>query len=281
MDYNLKSLENYHDFILNKNKVRSFLTSDLISVGNTGICLVPEWICESITISIKNAKWMPIYYKVKVTNENISPFSLDENDLKQLIFHYSLSQYPIVVIFAFACGYYDNKVISLIEFIRSENLNITIILDLSQSYGLIDYSLLIKKSDITYFSFNGNKLISANGALRITKDNISDYEKMQPIFDQLGKKQLNSANIIFKEIINNLISDKNHWLSIKETLNPRSNGHRTIILNLTEDEKKSLSLLGYGQYMHPKPQGNSYFCSKSYIYNSRKSFLIFNKRRSI
>lgn len=144
--------------------VHRFFSDDLRQVADRGLCLLPEWICESMVEAVHQAGWIVDFYPVMPPDLARVPLEVSEGEVRRRV---ARASRPCVVLLAHPLGYIDPSISALIAHDWPGQCPV-LLLDSSQSYGLFPIWPSSERVMATYVSFNGNKLIDMGGALRMT-----------------------------------------------------------------------------------------------------------------
>ncbi|SAI47006.1 Uncharacterised protein [Bordetella ansorpii] len=142
--------------------VRGFFEQDLKRISRHGVCLLPEWICESMVQAARAAHWQPAFYAVLPPGRAEVALQMDLDDLQQ---RYAAVAGPKAVLLAHPMGYVDPHCAA---FANGGAPSCPCFIDWSQSYGSIPLQPSLSRCCAAYVSFNGNKLIGDGGAVRLT-----------------------------------------------------------------------------------------------------------------
>lgn len=143
--------------------VRQFFSDDLKRVADWGLCLLPEWICDSMVEAVYQAGWDVDFYPVVSPDRARVPLEASEGEVRRRV---ARAPSPCVVLLAHPLGYIDPSVSALIANDWPGQRPV-LLLDASQGYGLFPVWPDTQRVTATYVSFNGNKLIDMGGALRV------------------------------------------------------------------------------------------------------------------
>ncbi len=271
-------------------QVRSFFEEDLNRIGR-GICILPEWICHSMTEAVLRTPHRLTFYGVNHMKESLIPLEANWSYVIDLILQNEKIYQNIIVLTAFPLGYIDSKIKYLYFFLKEKRLaKVHLFMDLAQSYGSYFFLDDLDHVNAIYISFNGRKLIHSGGALRIAQNgehtmHFSLYDLQKRVDIALLEQEKNwketESSIAkywkgdFKELRRGLhVYNKTSML--------RSSYHRTA-LHIPIQSSKSQRIIqdGYGQTLHPHPQKHFWQMSSAYEELSKNTLLLFPCRRSM
>lgn len=259
----------------NNKKVRNLFYQELLKIQNHGVCLLPEWICNEMARSAILAGWEIVFYRVEKFNNKTPFLTIDKENFEEIIKKLSFSGKLISIVFSHPWGYIDPTIIHLMKL--SITLKCVIHLDLAQSYGVYNFQQQIRHSYITYFSFNGNKLINFGGALRIKgKDKEEVYKKIQLQFKFAAEEQKKRFNQTVLNIKKRIGLD---ILNTLKEVDDLSNYNRVIIHDFNCIYKRKLETYGFGQLLLKNPQEELKIPSVNYLSWYDHCFLLFPEQR--
>ncbi|GHT92611.1 hypothetical protein FACS1894122_06670 [Alphaproteobacteria bacterium] len=253
--------------MLNNDTVRLLFRKNVAN-DMPDVCFLPEWLCQCMAENIENLCSQLHFYPVKTFSDSRYFLEIDWGYLDKKIQEYINNHQKIAIIIAPPYGYIDPN---FIEFIKAYKSKLTLHLDLSQGYGLFDFSEMISLCDYTYFSFNGRKLINDGGALVLS--NSQEFEQMYQLFSQRALVEISNFDLLKNDI----------WdrFNIKEFFgdNTRSNYLRTVVASSIHDQ--FLEKEGYGQPLLKNPNKKYILHSNNYETWLSNCFLIFDQRRHV
>ncbi|VHO03273.1 hypothetical protein [Candidatus Rhabdochlamydia sp. T3358] len=270
-------------------QVRSVFEEDLHRIG-PGICILPEWICHSMTKAALRTQHRVVFYCVNQMKESLIPLEANWSHLIDLIIQNEKIYQNIIVLTAFPLGYIDSRIKYLYLFLKEKRFaKIHLFMDLSQSYGSYFFLDDLDHVNAIYISFNGRKLIDSGGALRIAQNgkhttHFSSCDLQKRVSIALLEQERNweeTKSSIAKHWKENLKDLRMRLDVYNKTSMLRSSYHRTALHIPIQSSKSQLIIQdGYGQTLHPHPQ--KYFWPMSFAYEElrKNTLLLFPRRRS-
>lgn len=265
-------------------QVRRFFEEDLKKL-ESGYCLIPEWICNSMPEVALKSHHEVHFYPVNFPKDAEIPLETNWQHLTCLIEHLSISKKNIIVLTAFPLGYVDSKMSTLFD-LSKRMPNIHIFLDLAQSYGSFNFLPLLPLVRAIYISFNGRKLIDSGGALRICHSSGAFENQDMHIFQKRVENALQKQRNSWKAAL----EDVRHFFQDQEALNlalhrynhpsKRSSYHRTALFMSSKSAvSQNLVQEGCGQMIHPHPQNGKVLMSPAYEAWKDQTILLFSSKR--
>jgi len=269
--------------------VREFFLHDLMLFNSCKVFL-PEWICFEMSQKALLVTNLCFWYPVDSYEKSQIPLQTNWKKLKEMIKKVNPSlKNPVIVLLAHPMGFIDPGMLSFLKAFKKDE-GIYFYLDCAQSYGRYDFSHYLNYVKALYISFNGNKLLSCGGAIRISTYGNNNPKLSNERYLKL-KEEIKKA--VHRQALNwiGMLNDLKTTYSINDLcLNSymkrfdipylRSNRHRTVFeisksdLLFEEFQKK-----GFGQTIHKDPQNGLIKTSKSYKSWEDAVLLLFSKRR--
>lgn len=264
-------------------QVRQLFLEDLNCISS-GVCLLPEWICYSMTEAAHQSHHRVIFYPVNRMIHSKVPLETNWESLIDLIKNNSHQE--IIILTAFPLGYIDQGIQHLYTFLKEREVRVHLFLDLSQSYGSYSFIDDLDQVKAIYLSFNGRKLINSGGALRISKSSFFSsfipMDNLQKRVDAALSEQKKNWEETWSEIIKylnteDLIEKIQHF----NRTSYRSSYYRTALTYpVLSEASQWLIQEGFAQTVHPHPQ-NTLKMSSAYEEWKENMILLFSQKRAL
>ncbi|KLU16248.1 MULTISPECIES: hypothetical protein [Xenorhabdus] len=265
------------DNIMNSGcSVRRFFREDLQAVAGQGYCLMPEWICQSMVESVYAANWQPLFYPV-LSPEQAS--MILQADIQAMMAMLNSLPQPCAILLAHPLGYIDPGCREFLREIQS-NHNIYVFLDLSQGYGRKECLQELPHVHAAYYSFNGNKLLSTGGALRLRLTNREHIPAaVRNILTAFYTAAEEKFAVLRKHLQSHFIEDDIHNVSLYASY--QSSPYRTV-LNWEKCSPSLQTLLKHQGLVQPllaNPRQEKAYSSLNYHQWCEKVMLMFSSPR--
>lgn len=266
--------------------IRQGFRRELEGLGRTGRCLLPEWICREMSDHVEAAGWQPVFIKVMHPGNASVPLQLNMLHLLKQLRKLSFVRDPVVILLAHPMGYVDPGIEEALKngLLRKACPRVRLVLDLAQSYGVYDFGRTIQTVDSTYVSFNGRKLISLGGALKLGPEvSGQTYKLLMHSWSKAASEQL----VVAKQALCNLAMrypDVGSALEAGRARFPsslRSNAHRLFLSShcLNDVTLDALGREGFAQALLANPQGRRAKESLAYRDWAGSFVLLFHEQR--